>query len=143
LLFLLLSAGMLIKGPIVYAFLLPGMVAFQWRWRGTSAATSAWSGWLPWLVSFLVFLLWAGGGILFVPEFTEHVLLREFAGRFSDEVHRAQPFYFYLPHLLHRFAPWSLLMIGLAFVARQKDDTLDRVSPVAGNVLARGWSLAD
>ena len=28
LLFLLLSAGMLIKGPIVYAFLLPGLVAF-------------------------------------------------------------------------------------------------------------------
>lgn len=122
LLFLLLSAGMLIKGPIVYAFLLPGMVAFQWRWRGTTAAASAWSGWLPWLVSFLVFLLWAGAGILFVPEFTEHVLLREFAGRFSDEVHRAQPFYFYLPHLLHRFAPWSLLMIGFAFVARRKDD---------------------
>ena len=65
LLFLLLSAGMLIKGPIVYAFLLPGMVAFQWRWRGTTAAASAWSGWLPWLVSFLVFLLWAGAGILF------------------------------------------------------------------------------
>jgi len=121
-LFLLLSAGMLIKGPIVYAFLLPGMVVFQWRWRGTNAAAFAWSGWLPWLVSFLVFLLWAGAGILFVPEFTEHVLLREFAGRFSDEVHRALPFYFYLPHLLHRFAPWSLLMIGLAFVARRKDD---------------------
>ncbi|MDP9100510.1 MAG: glycosyltransferase family 39 protein, partial [Verrucomicrobiota bacterium] len=116
-LFLLLSTGMLIKGPIVYAFLLPGLVVFQWRSRGTTAATSAWSGWLPWLVSFLVFLLWAGAGILFVPDFTEHVLLREFAGRFSDEVHRAQPFYFYLPHLLHRFAPWSLLMIGLAIVA--------------------------
>jgi 4-amino-4-deoxy-L-arabinose transferase-like glycosyltransferase len=119
LLFLLLSAGMLIKGPIVYAFLLPGLVAFQWRWRGMSAAAAAWSGWLPWLVSFLVFLLWAGAGILLVPEFTEHVLLREFAGRFSDEVHRAQPFYFYLPHLLHRFAPWSLLLIGFAFVAME------------------------
>ncbi|MEY2509809.1 MAG: hypothetical protein QOE26_572 [Verrucomicrobiota bacterium] len=117
LLFLLLSAGMLIKGPIVYAFLLPGLVAFQWRWRGTNAAAAAWSGWLPWLVSFLVFLLWAGAGILFVPEFTEHVLLREFAGRFSDEVHRAQPFYFYLPHLLHRFAPWSLLLILLPLMA--------------------------
>jgi 4-amino-4-deoxy-L-arabinose transferase-like glycosyltransferase len=117
LLFLLLSAGMLIKGPIVYAFLLPGLVVFQWRWRGTSVAAAAWSGWLPWLVSFLVFLLWAGSGILFVPEFTEHVLLREFAGRFSDEVHRKQPFYFYLPHLLHRFAPWSLLLIGLAIAA--------------------------
>jgi 4-amino-4-deoxy-L-arabinose transferase-like glycosyltransferase len=142
LLFLLLSAGMLIKGPIVYAFLLPGLIAFQWRWRGTSATASAWSGWLPWLVSFLVFLLWAGAGILFVPEFTEHVLLREFAGRFSDEVHRAQPFYFYLPHLLHRFAPWSLLLIGLAIVGRRKHDdgsTERRLSPETFWLVA--WSL--
>jgi 4-amino-4-deoxy-L-arabinose transferase-like glycosyltransferase len=117
LLFLLLSAGMLIKGPIVCAFLLPGLAAFQWRWRRTTAAASAWSGWLPWLVSFLVFLLWAAGGILFVPEFIEHVVLREFAGRFSEGMHRPQPFYFYLPHLLHRFAPWSLLLIGLVVLA--------------------------
>ena len=135
LLFLLLSAGMLIKGPIVYAFLWPGLVAFQWRWRGTSAASAAWSGWLPWLVSFLVFLLWAGAGILFVPEFTEHVLLREFAGRFSDEVHRAQPFYFYLPHLLHRFAPWSLLLIGLAIGAMEGRAPASPGSPPASREL--------
>jgi 4-amino-4-deoxy-L-arabinose transferase-like glycosyltransferase len=121
-LFLLLSGGMLIKGPIVYAFLLPGLVAFEWRRRKTNAAGSAWSGWMPWLLSFLVFLLWVGGGILFVPEFTEHVVLREFAGRFSDEVHRSQPIYFYLPHLLHRFAPWSLLLIALSFVAWRRKD---------------------
>jgi 4-amino-4-deoxy-L-arabinose transferase-like glycosyltransferase len=120
LLFLLLSAGMLIKGPIVYAFLLPGLVVFEWRRRRAKTPGTAWSGWMPWLLSFLVFLLWVAGGILFVPEFTEHVVLREFAGRFSDEVHRAQPIYFYLPHLLHRFAPWSLLLIALAVVAWRK-----------------------
>jgi 4-amino-4-deoxy-L-arabinose transferase-like glycosyltransferase len=90
-LFLLLSAGMLIKGPIVYAFLLPGLVVFEWRRRKTKTPGSAWSGWMPWLLSFLVFVLWAAGGILFVPEFTEHVVLREFAGRFSETVHRSQP----------------------------------------------------
>lgn len=117
LLFLLLSGGMLIKGPIVYAFLLPGLLSFEWRRRKTKSVGSAWSGWMPWLSSFLVFIVWAAGGILFVPEFTEHVVLREFAGRFSEGVHRSQPIYFYLPHLLHRFAPWSLLLIGLGFVA--------------------------
>ena len=49
--FLLLSAGMLIKGPIVYAFLLPGIVAFQWRNRGRGEAVTAWCGWWPWLAS--------------------------------------------------------------------------------------------
>ncbi len=83
-LFLLLSAAMLIKGPIVYAFLLPGIVAFQWRRRGTGEAVTAWSGWWPWLASFAVFLAWAIGGAMVVPEFWEHVVLREFAGRFSE-----------------------------------------------------------
>jgi hypothetical protein len=44
-----------------------------------------------------------------VPGFYEQVVLREFAGRFSETVHRPQPIYFYLPHLLHKFAPWSIL----------------------------------
>ncbi len=126
-LFLLLSAGMLIKGPIVYALLLPGLVAFQW-WKSRNVEVPAISpGWLPWLLSFLVFLVWVAGGILFVPEFTEHVVLREFAGRFSDDVHRAQPIYFYLPHLLHRFAPWSLLLLGFGFLLWKSNG--DRTEP--------------
>lgn len=119
-LFLFLSAGMLIKGPIVYAFLLPAIVAFQWRERNAARVPSAWSGWSPWVASLSIFALWIGAGIQFVPEFLEHVVLREFAGRFSDETHRPQPFYFYLPHLLHRWAPWSLLLVALPFVASKK-----------------------
>lgn len=119
-LFLLLSAGMLIKGPIVYAFLLPGLAAFEWWRRKTGGLAAAPSGWLHWLASFLVFILWAAGGILFVPEFTEHVVAREFLGRFSEGMHRSQPFYFYLPHLLHRFVPWSLLLILLPLIASRK-----------------------
>jgi 4-amino-4-deoxy-L-arabinose transferase-like glycosyltransferase len=145
LLFLLLSAGMLIKGPIVYAFLLPGIVAFEWRWRKTEAAGAAWSGWLPWLASFLVFLIWVAGGVLFVPEFSEHVVVREFAGRFSEEMHRPQPFYFYMVHLLHRFAPWSLLLIFLPLVGARKGSLGStelrptRLSPETFWLLA--WSL--
>jgi 4-amino-4-deoxy-L-arabinose transferase-like glycosyltransferase len=144
-LFLLLSAAMLIKGPIIYAFLLPGLIVFEWRRRTTGDATAtAWSGALPWLLSFLVFLVWVAGGILFVPEFTEHVVLREFAGRFSQEVHRAQPVYFYFPHLLHRFAPWSLLLIGFAFAAyRNKGDgsTASRPTINAETFWLVAWSL--
>jgi len=143
-LFLLLSAGMLIKGPIVYAFLLPGLVAFQWRRWKTGTAASAWSGWSPWLASLAIFVLWVIGGILFVPDFSEHVVLREFAGRFSDEMHRPQPFYFYLPHLLHRFAPWSLLLILLLFIATRKNQlgiraSLRAMSPETLWLLA--WTL--
>ncbi len=40
--------------------------------------------------------------------------MREFVGRFGETIHRPQPLLFYLPHLLHKFAPWSVLMIGIA-----------------------------
>lgn len=119
--FTLLTAAMLIKGPIVYAFLLPGIFAYEWRRRSSVRGPSAWCGWWPWLASFAVFLAWVIGGILFVPEFSEHVVMREFAGRFSQAIHRPQPVYFYLVHLLHRFAPWSiLLLVFAALVARKR-----------------------
>jgi hypothetical protein len=60
--------------------------------------------------------LWVAGGILFQPGFFDEVVMREFVARFGETIHRAQPFYFYLPHLLHKFAPWSVLMIALAIL---------------------------
>ena len=116
-LFLLLSVSMLIKGPIVFAFLLPGIVFFQWRARVRGEALTAWCGWWPWLASLGIFLAWTIRGVFIVPEFFEHVVLREFAGRFNETMHRSQPAYFYLPHLLHRFAPWSILLILLPALA--------------------------
>src|SRR6266404_2354574 len=38
--FALLTVGMLIKGPIVYAFLLPGIAFFQWRSRKTNGPST-------------------------------------------------------------------------------------------------------
>jgi hypothetical protein len=40
--------------------------------------------------------------------------MREFLGRFGETIHRPQPLYFYLPHLLHKLAPWSILLIAIA-----------------------------
>ncbi len=115
LIFTLLTAAMLIKGPIVYAFLLPGIGLFEW-WRRKSNAPSAWCGWWPWLSSLGVFLLWVVGGIVFQPGFFNEVVMREFVARFGETIHRSQPLYFYLPHLLHKFAPWSVLIIAFAIV---------------------------
>src|SRR4029077_2157842 len=122
-LFALLTIAMLIKGPIVHAFLLPGIVLFQWGRvgapRGPDAAArlpyeSAWPGWWPWVAALAVFLLWVAGGTLFQPGFFNEVVMREFVARFGETIHRPQPLYFYLPHLLHKFSPWSVLMIAVA-----------------------------
>jgi hypothetical protein len=73
-----------------------------------------WCGWWPWVASLGVFLLWVVGGIVFQPGFFDEVLVREFVARFGETIHRSQPFYFYLPHLLHKFLPWSALIIAVA-----------------------------
>jgi 4-amino-4-deoxy-L-arabinose transferase-like glycosyltransferase len=122
--FVLLTSAMLIKGPIVYAFLLPGVAlnvvaVALWATRSPRTARrlqSAWPGWWPWLASLAIFLIWVGRGIRFEPGFYEEVVMREFVGRFGETIHRPQPLLFYLPHLLHKFAPWSVLMIGIAAV---------------------------
>ena len=124
--FLLLTAGMLIKGPIVYAFLLPGIaVAVLYDRRKT---LNAWCGWWPWLGSLAVFLLWTTGGILFQPGFVDRVVLREFLHRFGETVHRPQPIYFYLAHLLLKFAPWSILTLALALADAGNLDRFNRSS---------------
>lgn len=135
----LLTAGMLIKGPIIYAFLLPGIVVAALIKRraaghGSSAvidrrySTKAWFGWWPWFASLAIFLVWVIAGCLWVPRFYDLVVVREFLARFGEigpHVHRSQSFFFYLPHLLHKFFPWSALMIVLAII----------------DLRARRWSL--
>ena len=124
--FVLLTAAMLIKGPIVYAFLLLGIVinavaVALWATRASHTARrlQAWLGWWPWIASLAIFLIWVAGGIRFQPGFYEEVVMREFVGRFGETIHRPQPFLFYLPHLLHKFAPWSVLMIAIALIDLQ------------------------
>lgn len=112
----LLTVSMFIKGPMAFAFLLPGIVLFQWLVSKRSG-TSAWCGWWPWLVSLGILAVWAVCGIKFVPGFYQVVFMKEFLGRFSTSVHRSQPFLYYLPHLLHKFAPWSVLSLVFAVLS--------------------------
>lgn len=116
--FALVLMAMMTKGPIVYAFLLPGLLAFTVIQRRRHARGNLALGWWPWLLPLLFFLGWVGWGVLRDGEFYQQVVLREFLGRFSlgeHAVHKNQPFYFYAIHLLAKFAPWSFLLAGLLF----------------------------
>ena len=114
--FALLTASMFIKGPMVFALLLPGIVLFQWLAAKQSTA-NAWCGFWPWIASFALFSIWVICGIKFVPGFYEDVVMKEFLGRFSETVHRPQPVLYYLPHLLQKFAPWSVLILALGVLS--------------------------
>jgi 4-amino-4-deoxy-L-arabinose transferase-like glycosyltransferase len=118
---LAILASMLTKGPIVYAFLLPGLVAYAvcaHRWR---LPNHSWSGTWTWLLPLVAFAVWVWIGVRSSPEFYDQVVRKEFFGRFdlSDApVHKHQPIYFYAGHLLARFAPWSLGLIALYSLRR-------------------------
>jgi 4-amino-4-deoxy-L-arabinose transferase-like glycosyltransferase len=112
-------AALLTKGPILYAFLGPGMVAF-WLLAPRDRRSLVWSGWWTWLLPLILFLTWLAIGCATRPEFYEDVVVREFASRFDQSLkahEKRQPIWFYFPHLLHKFAPWSLLALGLPIIS--------------------------
>jgi hypothetical protein len=113
-LFAAILGSMLLKGPIAFAFLLPGIVGFAIFSK--TARRFAWPGLSPWLAPLLLFLLWAGIGIALSPEFYEQVVVREFLGRFQageNAVHQPRNPFFYLGLLLLRWQPWGILLACL------------------------------
>lgn len=122
LVFLFAAAGLMTKGPVMYVFLCPGMVVFWWLGRRGKFQTGINPGWWALFIGpTLLFLIWAMGGILASREFYEQVVVKEFAGRFTvgeEAVHTNQPVYYYLPHLLHKWLPWSFLVIGVPILLR-------------------------
>ncbi len=118
----LLLAAMMTKGPVVYAFLLPGMLAHGWisRRRGGSA-WALWGGWWHWTMPLVPFLVWAGCGMAAVPGFFQEVVLKEFLGRFTvgeHAVHHNQPVTFYLTQMLRQWFPWNVLLLAVTIRAR-------------------------
>ncbi len=107
------------KGPVLYAFLLPGMVAFALFALPRERRGLVWSGWWSWLLPLAAFLVWLGYGLATNEKFYDDVVVREFLSRFesgSRDDERPQPLWFYLPHLLHKFVPWSVLLLALPIV---------------------------
>jgi 4-amino-4-deoxy-L-arabinose transferase-like glycosyltransferase len=105
--FLLLLAALMTKGPVVYAFLLPGMIAYPWLSRklGLSGG-SAWGGWLHWALPLLPFLFWLERGMVTMPGFYQEVIAQA-------AVHPDEKFYFYFVQLLALWLPWSVLLLAV------------------------------
>jgi 4-amino-4-deoxy-L-arabinose transferase-like glycosyltransferase len=117
--FLAMLAALLTKGPILYAFILPGMAAF-WFLGPKDRRSLVWSGWWTWLLPLALFIAWLVIGCSTNPEFYHDVVIREFMSRFNQSLkahEKQQPIWFYFPHLLHKFAPWSLLALALPIIS--------------------------
>ena len=111
----LILASLWTKGPIAYAFLLPGLGALTWLvYRRGGRVAQVWGGWWHWTLPLLPFLIWLERGMVTLPGFSQQVISREFLGRFTvgeAAVHHNQPIYFYFAKLLVLWAPWSLLLL--------------------------------
>ena len=121
--FAALLLAMMTKGPIAYAFLLPGMLVHSWlcRRRGHTGAHT-WGGWWHWTLPLLPFLFWLERGMVTMPDFYNAVIGKEFMGRFTvgeAAVHHNQPVWFYFLQLLTRWAPWSVLLLAVRFRAQR------------------------
>ena len=117
--FLGMLAAVLTKGPIPYAFIVLGMAVF-WFLGPKDRRLLVWSGWWTWLLPLALFLSWLLIGCSTNPEFYNDVVVREFMSRFDQSLkayEKQQPIWFYFPHLLHKFAPWSLLALALPIVS--------------------------
>ncbi len=113
--FAAMLAACFTKGPIIYAFILPGMVVF-WFLAPKDRRHLVWSGWWTWAIPLAVFVAWLGIGIATRKEFYDDIVVKEFASRFNQSLkgdETKQWIGFYFPHLLHKFAPWSILMLAL------------------------------
>ncbi|MDB6153065.1 MAG: dolichyl-phosphate-mannose-mannosyltransferase family protein [Chthoniobacteraceae bacterium] len=116
--FATLLASMMIKGPIGYAFLLPGVLGYTFFCRRFEIKNAVWSGSWSWFAPLLFFAAWAGIGIWLSPEFYEQVVQREFLGRFStgeNAVHQPRNPFFYMGLIALRWQPWSVILMLMAF----------------------------
>lgn len=114
---LLLLGSTLTKGPIAYAFLLPGIVLYSVLARRRNLPGGLFCGWLWWLLPLAVFGIWVTLGMS-VPGFTDQVVYKEFLGRFtvgaSAQHHNLPPGYYTL-NILGRALPWSLVIFAMFF----------------------------
>lgn len=123
-----MGAALLTKGPIIYAFILPGMAVYLWLGpRGKRHLV--WSGWWTWMLPLGVFVAWGVNGLLTNQEFYNDVVVREFFSRFDQSLksnERQQPIWFYFPHVLHKFLPWSLFLLALPLFSQNVRNALRR-----------------
>ncbi|HET9522915.1 MAG TPA: hypothetical protein VFO90_01715 [Terrimicrobiaceae bacterium] len=138
--FFAMLATLLTKGPILYAFLLPGMAAFCFL-GPKDRRRLVWSGWWTWLLPLALFVAWLVIGCSTKPEFYDDVVIREFMSRFDQTLkahERQQPIWFYFPHLIHKFAPWSLLALALPIAS---ENVRRRIKSDPGTLWLACWAL--
>jgi len=116
---MVIVGGLFTKGPVILAFLVPGMLLFQVVYRKAPRYRRFLPPFWTWVLATAVFLAWVGAAALADERFYQQVVLTEFASRFqSGGVTRARPPGRYVLYFLQRFLPWSVFFLILLLTPR-------------------------
>ena len=113
LIFLVVLAALMTKGPIIYVFVLPGLLAFAVIARRRKMEVNLWPGWLCLFLPLVFLAAWAWTGVQRDPAFYEQVIGKEFLGRVSvgeEAVHNPSLPGRYTVELMGKWFPWFLLL---------------------------------
>ncbi len=84
LVFAAMLGALFTKGPVLYVFLVPGMLAFALLAQPRDRRRLVWSGWWTWTIPLALFLAWGVTGLLTNEAFYEDVVVRELFSRFEE-----------------------------------------------------------
>lgn len=118
---LALGLGMLTKGPVALALVLPPLVGYRFL-SGASIGVRAWA--LYMLLALGIAAPWFIAISVSEPEFVGYFFWRHNVVRYTAPFDHAKPFWFHLPGLVWGMLPWILALPGL--VRHLIRDTGDR-----------------
>lgn len=106
------GAGLLAKGPVAVALVVPPVIVHSWFDR-----TMVRPNWRSWLMYLLIAVGFAGPWFICVAwqdsSFLGYFFWFHHVQRFVTPFDHQEPFWFYLPILLLGMLPWTLLLPGL------------------------------
>src|SRR5262249_7099444 len=109
---LLCGLGLLAKGPVALALVLPPLPAWRLLERRTAVVSPGW--WLAYLAAALgTAVPWYAAVERAEPGFLADFLWRHHVVRFAAPFDHQEPVWFFLPSLLLGLLPWTLLLPGL------------------------------
>ena len=137
-----LGLGLLTKGPVAAALVLPPVLAVQWL--DPRLARVSWRGWCGWLtLAGAVAGPWYLAVAIVEPGFAGYFVWTHHLERYVDSLDHSEPIWFYAVPTLTGLLPWTLLVPGLLWLlSRRKTRHAARRPAALGlGLLAGVWGL--
>lgn len=135
--------GVLTKGPVAFALVVPPLVAVAWLDRRLARIT--WRRWLAFAgVALLVAAPWYVAASVARPGFAGDFFWRHNVERFVTPFDHAKPVWYYLPGLAAGLMPWALLLpvLGAMLASRSLRSAQGRPGALGLALAASVWVVA-